>query len=65
MTPFFLFRPGFYMLAIFRLLSLVVLCFVNISFRRSPSGSLFKYTLQLFKQVELTVLFLVMLLTGQ
>ena len=58
-------RPGFYMLAAFRVLSLVVLYFVNISFRHSPSGSLFKYTLQLFKKVELSVLFLVMLLTGQ
>ncbi|XP_043209615.1 major facilitator superfamily domain-containing protein 6-like isoform X2 [Amphibalanus amphitrite] len=58
------FRPGFYTMAAFRFLSLVVLYFVNIGFRHSPSGSLFKYTIKLFQKIELTVLFLVMLLTG-
>ena len=53
------------MTGVFRFLSLVVLCFVNISFRHRPSGSLLKYTFKLIKNIELSVLFLVMLLTGQ
>ena len=59
------YRPGFYLLGAFRLLSLIVLYFINISFRRSPSGSLLKHTFRLLHNVELVALFLAMLLTGQ
>ncbi|XP_037075206.1 uncharacterized protein LOC119096417 isoform X2 [Pollicipes pollicipes] len=58
------FRPGFYMLGVFRLLSLIVLFFVNISFRNKPSESLLKYTWRLIQKIELSVLFFVLLLTG-
>jgi len=58
------FRPGFYLQGGFRLLSLVVLIFVNISFRNNPPEALMKHTWRLMRNLELCVLFFVLLLTG-